>query len=111
MQDWEFGFDSFGPYPYEANAPGLGRVTIGSDADLWEIVAQLDEPGIEAPFVSAPSRLLTPWAVEQVNRYTYCQEMHVPAYAGAYDDQPALWVDVVAVIRAEREKASKYGRK
>ena len=61
--------------------------------------------------MATPSRLVTQWAADVVNRYSYCLEMHTPAYAGDYDEQPAWWIEAVRVIKQERDRASNTGVK
>jgi hypothetical protein len=98
-----------GEFPYEARVPGAG-VEVITDDNLWEIISRLEVPGIESFFIADPSKLVTKWAVEVTNRYTYCSEFNTPAYAGAYDDQPNFWVKAVGVIQQARSQASEWRR-
>ena len=46
---------------------------------------------------------------KDIQRYVYCIDNNVPHYEGAYDNQPALWVDRYFTIKkalANKEKAS-----
>lgn len=39
--------------------------------------------------------------IDMIKRYEYCSNLNVPAYPGAFDDQPAFWVDFVNLIKGE----------
>tara|TARA_R100000808_G_scaffold24353_1_gene55898 strand:- start:389 stop:655 length:267 start_codon:yes stop_codon:yes gene_type:complete len=51
---------------------------------------------------------------KDIQRYIYCKEFGVPAYSGAYGDQPSKWVEKAFVIKhalAKKEKDLIDGRK
>ncbi len=99
-----------GEFPYEARVPGAGVKVITSD-NLWETISTLDVPGLEAFFIADPGKLVTKWAVDVTDRFTYCAEFSTPAYPGAYDDQPNWWTQAVGVIKYARSQASKWRSK
>ena len=41
---------------------------------------------------------------EIIQRYLYCQRYNIQPFPGAYDDQPAWWMDMEAVIHNERNE-------
>jgi hypothetical protein len=108
--DWDLNTSSLGEFPYDARVPGSGIKTITQE-NLWDIIAGLDEPGLESFFIADASKLITRWALDVTARYAYCSEFNCPAYEGAYDNQPNWWISAVGVIRQERMKASKFRRK
>ena len=78
---------------------------------MWETIAGLDVPGLEAFFIADPKHLVTKWAMEVTSRFTYTSEFNCPPYPGAYDDQPNYWVQAVGVIRTARKQASEWRSK
>ena len=105
--DWDLQTSSLGEFPYDVRVPGAGLATITQD-NMWDVIASLDVPGIEAFFIADAGKLVTKWASDVIARFTYCSEMNCPPFAGAYDDQPAFWVVAVGVIRQARSEASKW---
>ena len=39
-----------------------------------------------------------------IERYNYCTKISTPAFDGAYDKQPANWVDFVNILTNELPK-------
>ncbi len=108
--DWDLSASCLGEFPYEVNAPGIGLVTVTSE-NMWSIIAQLDNPGIEAFFIADPKYLVTKWAVDVTTRFSYCSDFNCPAFSGAYDEQPNWWVNAVGVIQHARKQASEWRAK
>lgn len=96
-------------FPYETRVPGRGVETV-TEENLWDIIATLDVPGVEAFFVADANKLVTKWAIGVVSRYTFCSEFNCPAFSGSFDDQPAWWVSAVHVIKEARIQASEWRR-
>ena len=75
--------------------------TKGNEFDIAKSVnAQL-------PFFACRNVVLDNQHQKDIQRYIYCKEFGVPAYKGAYGDQPAKWVDKAFVIKnalAKKEK-------
>jgi hypothetical protein len=46
-----------------------------------------------------------------VSQYNYCKEMSVAPFPGAYQDQPAEWVDFVSFLSSEMPKCFEAKRK
>ncbi len=91
-------------FPYTANSPTGGRLTINDQNDLIELFKSfLDFSGeVFYSFVKqtiCPNRLRDSWADSVVHRYFYCQNNNVPPYPGGYDDQPYYWLDVSRLIQ------------
>ena len=41
-----------------------------------------------------------------IGRFEYCKKLEVPPFKGAYDDQPAYWVDFCNIIQSELIKCA-----
>ena len=74
----------------------------GKEFDIAESInAQL-------PFFSCKNSVYDKGIQRDIQRYLYCNEVNIPPYEGAYDKQPALWVDRYFIIKksfAKREKS------
>lgn len=92
-------------FPHTINNPLGGKVTIENDDALIGLFKSFIhlQGDVFYSFVKqaiCPNRLRDPWAVSMVERYFYCQSTGVPPYSGAYDDQPAVWLDVSRLIQS-----------
>jgi hypothetical protein len=61
----------------------------------------------QLPFFTCKNIIFDKDTQKDIQRYVYCTDNNVPPYKGAYDDQPALWVDKYFAIKeafAKREK-------
>lgn len=66
-----------------------------SSVDLWKSCLKFDQ------------RLLLDMEIQNmIERYNYCTKIDTPAFRGAYDDQPAYWVDFVNILSNELPKMS-----
>ncbi len=100
-------------YPYSANNPKGGRITIENDNDLHELFTSfLDLDGqILHAFVSLTichNRLHDPWAESMVNRFLYCQRTGTLPYSGAYDYQPVFWLEISALIHTTLDEIKQH---
>ena len=91
-------------FPYTANNPHGGRITINGDDALIELFKSfLNLQGeVFYSFVKqtiCPNRLRDHWADSVVSRYFYCKQNNVPPYSGGYDDQPIYWLDISRFIQ------------
>ena len=60
----------------------------------------------QLPFFTCKNIIFDKDIQKDIQRYVYCTDNNVPPYKGAYDDQPALWVDRYFLIKkafAKRE--------
>ena len=53
----------------------------------------------QLPFFTCRNRILKTEHQKDIQRFIYCKEFGVPAYSGAYGDQPAKWVEKSFVIK------------
>ena len=92
--------------------------------DVWAVIdllieetKQMNDKGNEfdiaksvnsqLPFFSCRNKVLKNEHQKDIQRYIYCKEFGVPAYSGAYGDQPSKWVEKSFVIKnalAKKEK-------
>ena len=84
--------------------------TVHNTDDVWSIIYSWPH---NVPLYTYAMLLAPPWQLidsesqQMLNRYHYSKEFGVPPYAGAYDDQPAVWVDAVSIIAYESNEAAK----
>ena len=99
--------------------------TFTCESDVWEVIDVLIEEVYEnnqkgkefdvaqsinsqLPFFTCRNIIHDKDIQKDIQRYLYCNECNVPPYSGAYDEQPALWVDRYFIIKkalAKRENA------
>ena len=61
----------------------------------------------QLPFFACRNVVFNNQHQKDIQRYIYCKEFGVPAYKGAYGDQPSKWVEKSFVIKnalAKKEK-------
>ena len=61
----------------------------------------------QIPFFACRNKILNKEYQKDIQRYIYCKEFGVPAYKGAYGDQPSKWIEKSFVIKnalAKKEK-------
>ena len=98
--------------------------TFTCDEDVWNVIDLLIEEAKEMnakgnefdiaksinsqlPFFSCRNKILKNEYQKDIQRYIYCKEFGVPAYNGAYGDQPSKWIEKSFVIKnalAKKEK-------
>ena len=87
-----------------------------SDEDVWSVIDSIieetktinEEQGkgfdiaksvsAQLPFFSCKNTLLNQKTQNDISRYVYCEKFNVPAYSGAYGDQPYRWIQKSMVI-------------
>jgi len=52
--------------------------------------------------VACQNNLLDPWSQNVIRRYIYCERHQTAPFPGAYDEQPAWWIDASAIIAREQ---------
>ena len=48
--------------------------------------------------------------IDMIVRYNYCSDFNCPAFPGSFDEQPAVWVDFVNLIKGEVPKIMESAR-
>ena len=87
-------------------------VTIASDDELEQQLRVIISAAPErftlgqqlyflAPQLACVSRLYDGQAAGVLRRFVHSRDLGLPAFAGAYDDLPAWWLDAVTVIQIE----------
>jgi len=87
-----------------------------SDEDVWSVIDSIieetktvnEEQGksfdiaksvsAQLPFFACKNILLNQEIQNDISRYVYCEKFNVPAYSGAYGDQPNRWVQKSMII-------------
>ena len=64
-----------------------------------------------AMLLATPAQLVDAGAQAWIQRFTYCSEFQVAPFPGAFDDQPAIWLEVARIIKAELAAVADYQRK
>ena len=113
-------------FPYQATPPisGQGSKTFKSKDDIDNVIEQLINEAEEwnkrgksfdvalsvakqLPFFCCPNKILNTEDQKVIQRYIYCKEFGVPAYPGAYGEQPGRWVEKSFVIKNALAKIEK----
>ena len=118
---------SYHQYPYEAQIPvivdGVRPVkTFRNDDDVKEIIDLIIEETREAnknmgksfdiansvlkqlPFFSCINSILKSECQNNISKYLYCKNFSIPAYPGAYGQQPHKWVAKAQIINNALQK-------
>ena len=87
-----------------------------SDEDVWSVIDSIieetktvnEEQGksfdiarsvsAQLPFFACKNRMLNQEIQNDISRYVYCEKFNVPAYSGAYNDQPRKWIQKSMLI-------------
>ena len=97
-----------------------------SDEDVWSVIDSIieetkavnEEQGkgfdiarsvsAQLPFFACKNRMLNQEMQNDISRYVYCEKFNVPAYNGAYGDQPRKWIQksmfIGSVINKKRSE-------
>ena len=116
-------------YPYKAQLPIFidGKRPLWefkSDRDIWKAVDLLIEElyennkkgkefdmaqsiNAQLPFFTCKNVVHDKEIQRDIQRYVYCRDTNVPPYNGAYNEQPALWVERYFVIKSAFAKMEK----
>ena len=101
-----------------------------SDEDVWSVIDSIivetktvnEEQGksfdiarsvsAQLPFFACKNILLNQETQNDISRYIYCEKFNVPAYSGAYGDQPNRWIQKSIIIgnvinKKQKEKLEK----
>jgi len=82
------------------------RITLENKEDAKELFTSYLEIKNHETFYSAcknsfcPDLLQDEWVTDMFSRYNYCEKFNTPAYPGAYDDQPAGWMDFRRILES-----------
>lgn len=110
-------------FPYSVQNPDTGQMERIDDIDkLWQIIERFKiNRFIYSELVCDTRLLIDPLAQSDLRRYFYSKEWGVSPFPGCYDEQPAAWVDKVAIIqkavneaqelRAKRERLKNGNKK
>jgi len=104
-----------------------------SDEDVWFVIDSIIEEtktanekhgksfdkarsvSAQLPFFACKNILLNQEIQNDISRYVYCEKFNVPAYSGAYGDQPYRWIQKSMTIgnavnkRQKKELENKNG--
>ena len=87
-----------------------------SDEDVWSVIDSIieetktvnEEQGksfdmaksvsAQLPFFACKNTILNQKSQNDISRYVYCEKFHSPPYAGAYGDQPYIWIQKSNII-------------
>ena len=87
-----------------------------SDEDVWSVIDSIieetktvnEEQGksfdiarsvsAQLPFFACKNKMLNQEIQNDISRYVYCEKFNVPAYSGAYGDQPNRWIQKSMII-------------
>ncbi len=110
----EYGKCDYAQHPYTATIPTESRqsVTFNSAEDYRNVFLELIAESPEKYTVgeqlyrnyrqfACTNHMYDKEIEEMIRRYTYCKETGVPPFSGSYDDQPAWWLEVYAIINSE----------
>ena len=99
-------------------------VTFTSKEDVWNVIDLLikeinennqkgrefdmaESINAQLPFFCCRNIIFEKEIQRDIQRYIYCKDNNVPPYAGAYGDQPALWVETYFLIKSAFAKKEK----
>ncbi len=93
-------------FPYDTyNRLTSERVSIESEEDAKKLftsyLAFENQYNFYRACVNAfcPNLFQDEWVVEMFARYNYCEQFNTQPYPGAYDDQPAAWMDFQRLVK------------
>ena len=105
-------------FPYTVQDPETGqRIQINNVEDYWNAVEGFKTNRfIYAELIGDTRHLVDHAAQMDLERYLYAKEWGVSPFPGAYDDQPAVWIDKTKIISnalhdAQKIKAARDGQK
>ena len=61
----------------------------------------------QLPFFACKNTILNQKLQNDISRYVYCEKFHSPPYAGAYGDQPYIWIQKSNIIGSAINKKQK----
>ena len=75
------------------------------EIESWEMqkmgnkLSILDSIWDQLPFFCCINQILDESSQNDISKYMYSKDCHVPVYSGSYGDQPNLWIEKHSVIK------------